>query len=234
MKAIGGQCCNSTMCGDYLQIMWGLWLYIGQDIGAKRIETLQTSYTTVISTVITEDWSDLAVSSTSPFVSHLFFNIFIIPSTQTKKTTWHLPISWAVTQDYLWPGCVWGSIGRQPHSPSHFLKAAWTGCRYEIRKVYCIRRHTYDMEARMTWWSPKLDNEAWSHPRCLSLEEKQPLFLEIVVSATGSKVFVCFYGDGITPNNTATLGYLAKKTSDEQPMAYISSCRFLIYTNIYI
>ena len=54
------------------------------------------------------------------------------------------------------------------------------------------------------------------------------------MSATGSKVFVCFYGDGITPNNTATLGYLAKKTSDEQPMAYISSCRFLIYTNIYI
>ena len=52
------------------------------------------------------------------------------------------------------------------------------------------------------------------------------------MSATGSKVFVNFYGDGITPNNTATLGYLAKKTGDEQPMAYISSCRFLIY--IYI
>lgn len=59
-------------------------------------------------------------------------------------------------------------------------------------------------------------NDAWSDSYCLSLEEKQPLFLEIAVPAAGSKVFVHFNGDGIKSNNMATpLGYLAKKASDE-------------------
>ena len=85
----------------------GPWLqYIGQDIGAKRIETLQTSYVDIYCTIV------LKIDQMSQWArpTQLFFNIiFILPSTLLKNRgkTWHLPISWAVTRGYLWQ-CVWG------------------------------------------------------------------------------------------------------------------------------
>ena len=161
--------------------------------------------------------------------SYVFNIIFILPSTLLKKQRQTLAPPNLLGSDTGLPlvVCLGAELGDN-------LKALGIVSKLheqdEVRKVYYMRCHTYAMEARMAWWSHKLDNEAWSHPYWLSLEEKQPLFLEIVVAATGSKVFVHFNGDGIKSNNMATpLGYLAKKASDEQPMAYGSLCHFFMY-----
>lgn len=220
MKASGSQCYSSRMFGCMFKSCGAL-ITVRTRYRSETDRNVTNKLCWYLLYYCTEDWSDVAVSSSSPFFfpHHLHFTVY-----PPKKQRKNLAPPNLLGSDTGLPlaVCLGAELGDN-------LKALGIVSKLheqdEVRKVNYMRCHTYAMEARMAWWSHKLDNEAWSHPYCLSLEEKQPLFLEIVVSATGSKVFVHFNGDGIKSNNMATpLGYLAKKASDEQPMVYGSLC----------